>query len=155
MTAPTSTGAAAPPPHPRLRVLVIDDDPDVAALCAAVLHEHQVHTETDATAALATLRAGDRFDVIVCDLTMPGLGGAGFLAQLQAEAPHQARRLAIATGGALTDGDRRVLASAAHPPLGKPFDTATLRGFVAAVHARATHAERDQPPNDRMASRNG
>jgi PAS domain S-box-containing protein len=150
--APRPVAPRAPPTSPHLTVLVIDDDPDLAELCAAVLSDHHVQTETDAEVALARLRDGARFDVILCDLTMPGLGGAAFLAQLEAELPDQARRLALATGGAVTDSDRGVLTQADHPPLTKPFDAATLRRFVAEVHTRATRA---QPPNERMASKNG
>jgi CheY-like chemotaxis protein len=47
--------------------------------------------------ALAKLQAQD-YDLIVCDLRMPELDGAGFYRELQRAYPHLQRRVILLTG---------------------------------------------------------
>lgn len=67
-----------------LRVLAIDDDPDALALLKARL-EHtgrfSVFTASDGESGLDLARDIDP-DVIVCDIYMPGMGGADVAAAL-------------------------------------------------------------------------
>ena len=60
----------------RARVLVIDDDQRLGTLVARMLaREHEVTVLTSARAALDRIAAGERFDVMLCDLMMPELTG--------------------------------------------------------------------------------
>jgi two-component system, sensor histidine kinase and response regulator len=62
------------------RLLVVDDEPaQVQALCDTLEDEgYSVKGFTSAAAALAALRAG-AFDIVLTDLTMPGMDGIAFL----------------------------------------------------------------------------
>lgn len=61
------------------RVLVVEDDPSVRALVVGMLSQkYAVEQAPDGTAALSILHAGSTFDVIVCDVMMPNLGGLDF-----------------------------------------------------------------------------
>lgn len=60
----------------RARVLIVDDDVVItSALRRALAKEHEVTVLNSATAALALLRTGSEFDVILCDLAMPQMSG--------------------------------------------------------------------------------
>jgi len=60
----------------RPRILVVDDEPAVqqALSRAFALERYEVEVARDGVSALEAL-AGDRFDTIVLDVTMPGLSG--------------------------------------------------------------------------------
>jgi len=66
--------------EPINRLLVVDDEPaQVQALCHTLEDEgYSVKGFTGAGAALAVLRAGS-FDIVLTDLTMPGMDGVAFL----------------------------------------------------------------------------
>jgi PAS domain S-box-containing protein len=118
-------------PTRRGRVLVVDDEPTINSAIARTLSgEHEVVTETRAADALARLRAGERFDVIFCDLMMPQVTGMDLHRQLQAEIPEQAGRMIFLTGGAFTTGARRFLEEVPNLRVEKPFDTRMLRAIV-------------------------
>jgi len=58
-------------------VLLVDDDPLVLETVADMLADQgcEVVTATDGTEALAKLKAQPWIDVLITDITMPGLGG--------------------------------------------------------------------------------
>jgi CheY-like chemotaxis protein len=112
---------------PRPRVLVIDDDQHAGPLVVRALRrDYDVDVATSSPAALAAIRAGAQYDVILCDLYMPVLSGAELLAVLRAEHPDQAARLFIVTGGAIGPDGEAFLASMGDRVLGKPFDRSAL-----------------------------
>ena len=94
MTTPASESSPR-----RGRVLIVDDEPLLVKLFVRVLsQEHDLTGETDARAALARLEAGERFDLIFCDLLMPKMSGIALhdaVARIDAE---QARRMVFLTG---------------------------------------------------------
>ena len=125
--APPAPGA----PARRGRLLVVDDEPLIGASVRRVLgSEHDVALVTDAAAALERLRAGEHFDLILCDLLMPGMSGMDLHAELGRALPDAARRMVFLTGGAFTTAGREFLASVTNPRVDKPFDAAQLRALV-------------------------
>jgi signal transduction histidine kinase/ActR/RegA family two-component response regulator len=87
----------------RKRVLVVEDNPDTCATLAACLREegHEVVTALDGRSGLAA--ALERpYDVIVCDIGLPGLDGLGLIRAVRGAMNHgsgAARPLAIAMTG--------------------------------------------------------
>jgi len=73
------TAAAPEPPHGGTeRVLFVDDEPLVAGLAVALLGRlgYRVRTFTDSRQALAAFEAEpDAFDLVITDMTMPGVTG--------------------------------------------------------------------------------
>jgi two-component system response regulator AtoC len=67
-----------------MRILVIDDEPGLRHTLSLILASegHEVATAADGEAALAALAAQD-VDVVLCDLRMPRLDGAGFLERMR------------------------------------------------------------------------
>ncbi len=128
-------------PPAQLRVLVVDDEPDITDVLAEVLARdgHAVTTAAEGEAALAAL-GGAACDVLVTDLRMPGLDGAGLLRRL-AEAPAKGRPAVIVlTGDALSL--RRDAALIDPPPVivEKPFDPVRLAAEVRRLGAQRQRA---------------
>jgi signal transduction histidine kinase/CheY-like chemotaxis protein len=90
----------APRTEPRGRLLFIDDEKDLCELMPdALARFHDVVTATCARQALALLAAGERFDVILCDVRMPEMTGIDFYMRLETENPAQASRVVLMSGG--------------------------------------------------------
>jgi CheY-like chemotaxis protein len=94
--------------------------------------DHDVSASVGAQDALDWICAGRRFDVILCDLMMPGMSGMDFFAELTRIAPDQAERVIFLTGGAFTPRTRAFLDGVENPRIEKPFEPASLRALVTA-----------------------
>jgi PAS domain S-box-containing protein len=93
------TNAARPPAQTRpLTVLVVDDDPLVLMNTGAMLEDlgHNVVEVTSAGEALALLRQGQLFDLLITDHLMPGMTGAQLAQVLASE--FSALPVLLATG---------------------------------------------------------
>jgi DNA-binding NtrC family response regulator len=69
-------------------VLVLDDEPDLVENLSRMLglHGYRTRTATDALEALARIEA-EPPDLVLTDLSMPGVDGMEFLARLRAASP--------------------------------------------------------------------
>lgn len=115
---------------PRGRILVIDDEPMLCTVIDRILGiDHDVTTVTSAKEALGKL-GGERFDLILCDLMMPGMTGMDLHARLQELAPDQTAKLVFMTGGAFTENAQAFLAGLPNESIAKPFKSAKLRELV-------------------------
>jgi signal transduction histidine kinase/CheY-like chemotaxis protein len=113
------------PPRPRL--LVIDDEPlMVATLYRTLSARFDVVPHTSPRNALALLEAGERFDAILCDLSMPELSGADFHAEVARLAPGLERTIIFLTGNDESPEATRLLSRVPNTCVRKPFDPAEL-----------------------------
>jgi PAS domain S-box-containing protein len=135
---PRARAVAAPPPPlapaPRRgRVLVIDDEELVLRAIQRILKEHELVCVRSAREALSLLERGERFDVLLSDLVMPGMTGMELFQELQRSYPEEARRFVVLTGGALTRRIADFLASASCLRIEKPFEVEQLQRVVQQV----------------------
>ena len=115
----------------RCRVLVIDDEPMMARAVQRLLDaEHDVVTTSDPLGAVEQVRAGARFDAILCDLMMPVMNGMEVYEEIVRVAEEQARRMVFMTGGAFTPRFVRFLESVENPRIEKPLEHAALREIL-------------------------
>ncbi len=125
--------SSGPPKKPsrRGRVLVVDDEHAIVRSVERILGtEHEVASHTSASDALARLRRGERFDVILCDLMMPETTGMELHAALCELDADQAKRMIFLTGGAFTPQAAAFLDDERDRCVEKPFDAAVLRQIV-------------------------
>ncbi|HSO35532.1 MAG TPA: response regulator [Labilithrix sp.] len=116
----------------RARILCIDDEPALGlALRRALVSEHDVVLLTSAAEALEQVKAGERFDLLLCDLLMPGMNGMDFHSELQAFAPDLAKRIVFLTGGATTPRAREFFETVPNARLDKPIGLDELRSAIA------------------------
>ena len=135
--APTAAASAprppaeAPAPARRSRIMVIDDEPAVGgAIRAALRGEHDVVVVQRASEALAQLAAGETFDLVLCDLVMPDIGGPEVYATISERWPALTTRLIFMTGGAFTDATDAFIERALTPVVFKPFRLGELKAVV-------------------------
>jgi signal transduction histidine kinase len=114
----------------RARVLVIDDEPKIGEVIAFVLSSrHEVVAVQEAQRALELLDGGQTFDVVLCDLMMPNIGGQEVF-EAFARWPAMLRALVFMTGGAFSEEAAAFLKRAQRPVLYKPFTASELEAMI-------------------------
>jgi PAS domain S-box-containing protein len=108
-TVPPTVDAA----EPRGRVLVVDD------VTVAVGGEEALE-----------VCANETFDVVLCDVMMPGLSGVDVLERLRAADPAWAGRFVFVTGGAFSQVTADALERTGVPRVDKPVDPVRLAALV-------------------------
>ena len=96
---------------------------------------YDVEMEQSAVAALERIGAGERFDVVISDLSMPVMSGAELHVRVQAIDSQQADRMLFVTGSGYDEFSRTFLAGLTGRWLQKPFDANALRALVAQLAA--------------------
>jgi signal transduction histidine kinase len=115
----------------RARILVIDDEAMIGtAIRRTLSKDHDVVTTVAASDALERIRAGEAFDIILCDLMMPQMTGMDLYAALGNLGREHADRIIFLTGGAFTPAARAFLDKVPNQRVEKPFDAQHLRALV-------------------------
>ena len=114
------------------RVLVIDDDDDLRALAVRVVKQagYAVDSVADGQGGLDRLTK-QTYDLIVCDLRMPGMNGVAFYRAVERRNPVMARRVVFMTLHSSSDEYRDFLRGVYAPVLNKPFTLDEFRAMVA------------------------
>jgi PAS domain S-box-containing protein len=119
------------------RVLFVDDEPNLAVLARAMCDElgYRGDVRTDPREALACVRADPAsVDVVVSDLTMPGMSGLELARQLRLIRPELPIVLTTGDAAGLTPESLRSLG--VRQLLRKPFSLRSLAEALAAALAR-------------------
>ena len=128
--------AAAPPltygSSPRRRILVVDDNVDAAQGLAMLLRQfgHDVQVAHDGRAALEAARV-NRPQLVLLDLSMPGVDGCSVVARLKSDPRFARVRFVAVTGSAGEEPRRRCDEAGFDDYLLKPVALATLREVLA------------------------
>jgi signal transduction histidine kinase/ActR/RegA family two-component response regulator len=107
---------------PIKRVLVVDDEQVILDLLSEVLSAqgHRVDTALSAKSALVKLAETD-YDMIICDVRMPGMDGSQLYEQVKKSRPELARRFVFSTGDVIGQRTREFLKDSGTDWLRKPF----------------------------------
>lgn len=112
------------------RILIVDDEPYVRNALSRALREHELVTAANGQEALELLSGDERFDLILCDLMMPGFSGMDLHQHLSTSQPGLADALVFLTGGVFTDEAHDFVSQIPNPVIQKPFDFQQLRRIV-------------------------
>ncbi len=120
----------------RKRICVVDDEARYAESLRMLLgYDHDVALAPSAERALELLSGGQAFDVIVCDLMMPGKTGMDLHDELTAPSRE---RMIFLTGGATTERAREFLARPDIRYLEKPVELPILEAMIEEVTTLAS-----------------
>ncbi|HVZ66107.1 MAG TPA: response regulator [Lacunisphaera sp.] len=130
-----------PPPEPRSRpaadgqrrghVLVVDDEEAVRLTAAEMIRHFGFAVETVASGAraLELLRAPDQhFDLVLLDLTMPGMDGYATFTAIRDLLP--AQPIVVFSGYSAPDAKQRFAGRNLNGFLQKPFSVESLRDIL-------------------------
>lgn len=131
--APAQTLAIATTPP--LDILIVDDDDAVVRALLRLLAAHRLVTATGGVEALHVC-AGRPFDLVLCDVMMPGMTGVELAGHLTDRELVPEERIVFLTGGAFTSGEQAFLARHPQRRLEKPIDLARLNDVLIAAAAR-------------------
>jgi len=127
-----------------VRVLVVEDEAPLArALAEEIGRVHEVSVAGGAQGALEAI-AVTRFDVILCDLRMPGMSGEAFYEKVVVSMPDVAKRFVFMTGVGFGADIERFLADSGRPVLEKPFSAEDALAVIQKVVTR--HGRASTPP---------
>jgi DNA-binding response OmpR family regulator len=114
------------------RVLLVDDNEEILSVVQDALKEphYRVEYSSDPFAAM-TRFATETFDLVICDIKMPGVSGLVMVEELRHSYPHLP--VIFITGELSDDSAREALRLRAAGVIEKPFRLRELRDKVAKV----------------------
>ncbi len=137
------------PPAAHEQILIVEDEPTVAELIADVMTEegHEAETLLDSRAVLG--RLGEKnYSLLICDLKMPHLDGAGIYHALVRGQNPMRHRVLFVTGDTMGPRTLEFLKASGLPYLAKPFLVDELKDAVrqalAGVRANEESHEGDE-----------
>jgi DNA-binding response OmpR family regulator len=116
------------------RILLVEDEPLVAHMVRRMLERagHQVDWAPSGEAALEKL--GQAYDLVVCDLVMPGISGLEVIRQVRAQGSTPVLALSASVSA---KSQSEAMAAGAQAFLGKPFEGQALLALVERLLAGA------------------
>lgn len=132
-----------PMPARKASLLIIDDEESIRRALRRYFERRDwvVEEATDGADGVLKLERPDAaavFDVVLCDLKMPGISGQELYNRLHADRPALAAKFIFATGDAGAPDVVEFLRTVAVPVLEKPFELRSLE--LLAQQVRANHA---------------
>lgn len=105
----------------RIKLLVIDDDEHVLSTISRMLRRDvEVALVRSGEEALVQIETGE-FDVVLCDMSLPGIKGRDVWEAIRTQAPDLAERVVFMSGGAITGDDHAFFETIAERLVAKPF----------------------------------
>ncbi|MEO8900866.1 MAG: ATP-binding protein [Polyangiaceae bacterium] len=138
--APSSEGADLSGLHGR--ILIVDDEAPLRIVMRRLLVGHDVVSAASGQAALDILEHDRAFDLILCDLMMPGVTGVDVHHWLVSRDPALAAKLVFVTGGVFEPTATEYLNDAGNLKIDKPFTNVEFKDVV----SRRIRAAKSEPP---------
>jgi CheY-like chemotaxis protein len=125
------------------RVIIIDDEAALGRMLPRLLQElWEVRWYRSAEEALVALESGEEPDVILCDLSLPGLNGMGFYHRLVQQHQGLAVCTGFLSGGPLNEETALFLDTVRDRSLLKPFGRAALLELLERLDGMRRAAQR-------------
>jgi cyclic di-GMP phosphodiesterase len=120
----------------RSRILVVDDEPDITEILSDLLSEHYDCTTANSAKAALELLSAEEFQLVISDITMPGMSGLEMLPRAKSISPNTV--VVMISGMQTVESAIGALRSGGFDYLMKPFD---LRQVEAVVKRALEHQE--------------
>lgn len=113
------------------RILVVDDEAEVAELAAEILRKSGFHVDLAQSGleAVECLKSA-RYQVVLSDLNMPEMDGAGLYETIARDFPDLLNRTGFITGDTMGRASQNLLRKSKRPYLEKPVSPSELRQLV-------------------------
>jgi two-component system CheB/CheR fusion protein len=112
-------------------ILLIDDEPGVQHALGRLLRRSGHDITIVATGHEGLVAIQERsYDIILCDMRMPGLDGPGFYRELERRYPHLLSRIIFLTGDVLSPKAQAFFDQVKRPRLEKPFRAQEVRRVI-------------------------
>lgn len=116
----------------RRRLLIVDDEQMILrSLARALGQQYDVTTLALPTEALLRIAAGEEWDVILSDVTMPVMDGLELVRRIVVARPDLARRIVLMSGCAPTRERSAALETMGVQLIRKPVELTVLRAVLA------------------------
>ena len=116
---------------PSVRMVISDDEPSCVSALARLLSHDGATVDTAANGALALTQLHTHcYDVVLCDLHMPGLDGADFYDILCRQHADLRQRVLLLTGDTLGVVSTAFLEQCGQPWVYKPCHAAAVRSAL-------------------------
>ncbi len=136
---PREQGAAQ-----RGRVLLVDDEESIVALLARLLKRKGLEVDTAATGEAAWRKLSQtRYDLIISDIKMPGMGGQSLYERVAQVNPDLARRIIFSTGDMGSLETQVFLEQIPNEVIGKPFNLIQVEDVLDRVLKSVSCADAD------------
>ncbi|MEO7109744.1 MAG: response regulator [Polyangiaceae bacterium] len=133
----------------RPRILLVDDKAATRTAVARMLKsKYEIYESDDGSAALARIKGGERFDLILMDVEMPIVNGPEAYRRIAIMEPELAERIVFLTGGA-RDPDIQEWLGRLEPGrlLWKPVGAAELREALERIEGKIGRISRGPSSN--------
>ncbi|MFK7999619.1 MAG: ATP-binding protein [Polyangiales bacterium] len=122
------------PPLRKARILIVDDEEALLSAYRRLLQpNHTLETAGSGGCAIEILETHTNFDLIICDLMMPGMDGPTFFDAVQARWPHLVGRMVFSSGAAMSERARLFADKVGNHCVSKPIRPAELEEILAKV----------------------
>jgi signal transduction histidine kinase len=128
---PAIVARVAVDPPRKAHVVVVDDEPMIRQSIVRVLSKHLVTCFGSGREALEYLTTHPKPDLVICDITMPGMSGPELFSHLFAVSPDLVDRMVFVTGGAFSSQTEQFLKRSDIRCLFKPVPSEVLRKLAA------------------------
>ena len=113
------------------KILIVDDEQAILDLLTDILHTigYRTSTARDGNQAMDELDK-DEYDLIICDMKMPGLGGESLYDLVKETNRELAERIIFITGDIVNPKTQSFLQSTGNSYVGKPFRIEDIRQCI-------------------------
>jgi len=131
LAAPSDSDRPEIEPIRAAHILLVDDDPLVQNSIRRTLERHHDVVVVGSGARALELLATERFDIVICDLIMPGMTGMQLFETVRERDPAQASRFVFLTGGTSSPEARSFLLGVESPRAYKPLGADEIVRLIA------------------------
>lgn len=118
----------------RSKILLIDDEEGIGVAVKRLLRkQHDVTVTTSGEAGLRALEDDGDFEVVICDLMMPGMTGMELYRTVEVRWPSLSSRFLFISGGTYSPAAKEFVDSASCTVLKKPMPPTELRASVETI----------------------